>query len=84
MKKIMLLIVVLLLMAAVWWFWLSCGGVSHRELKKTVQDESSQLQTKLDARCDALETKLDRIEAKLDRLIELATPKLPDAMVPAP
>lgn len=80
--KFVILLVLLLLAGAAYWYLLA-GGVTHRELKETVLSESEQVQMKLDARCDVLEAKLDRIEAKLDRLIDLATPRLPDAMRPA-
>ena len=67
------------------------GAVSRREVKETVVGESSAIQARLDARCDAIErrfervdSKLDSIESKLDRLIDMATPRLPDGMVPAP
>ena len=71
---------VILLLIAGWVWYVQCGGVSHREIKETVVEESAKVQSRVDARCDALEQKLDRIEAKLDRLIEMATPKLPDGM----
>ena len=76
-----LLLVILLLLALAGWVWyMQCGGVSHREIRATVIDESAKVQARVEARCDALEQKLDRIESKLDRLIEMATPKLPDGM----
>ena len=64
------------------WLWLLYrdGGVTHRELSQKTEAESRAVQSKVDARCDAIERKLDRIESKLDRLIEMATPKLPDGM----
>ena len=64
------------------WLWLLYrdGGVTHRELSQKIETESMAVQSKVDARCDAIERKLDRIESKLDRLIEMATPKLPDGM----
>jgi len=81
MKKWIFAIVLLLAAAAAAWLWQSqCGGVSHRELKTTVTDESAAIQAKVDARFAALDAKLDRIESKLDKLIDMATPKLPDGM----
>ena len=77
---IVLLVILILLALAGWVWYMQCGGVSHREIKVTVIDESAKVQARMDARCDALEQKLDRIESKLDRLIEMATPKLPDGM----
>ena len=75
------LIVLVLLAAWAWWTW--CGGVSHVEIRDTVRDEAELVRKMVDSRCNAIERKLDRIESKLDRLIELATPKLPDNMIPA-
>ena len=78
--RIGVLLLVMLLLIAGWMWFVQCGGVSHREIKDTVIEQSAEVQAHVDARCDALERKLDRIEAKLDKLIEMATPKLPDGM----
>jgi len=81
MKRLLALVVVLLLAAVAAWIWCrACGGVTHRELKDAVTDESAAIQARIDARYRALDEKLDRIEAKLDKLIDMATPKLPDGM----
>lgn len=82
-KKIVIVTVLLLIALGVWIWYEMCGGVSHRELKSSILTESQTIQSKVDARCDALDRKLDHIEAKLDKLIEMATPKLPDGMKPA-
>ena len=78
----------LLVMLGAWlWLLYRDGGVTHRELSQKIETESMAVQSKVDARYDALEKKLDRIESKLDsveskldRLIQLATPRLPDGM----
>lgn len=77
---IAVLILILILAAAVWAWLAACGGVSHKEIKDAVEEESERVQNHVDSRCDAMERKLDRIESKLDRLIEMVTPKLPDGM----
>lgn len=83
MTKRVAVVVVLVALAAAWVWWSFCGGVSHAEIRDTVREEADSVRNALDSRCDAIERKLDRIESKLDRLIEMATPKLPDGMVPA-
>ena len=79
-RAVAALTLVLLLAAAVWAWRAACGGVSHREIKDAVQDESRRVQDHVDSRCNAMERKLDRIESKLDRLIDMVAPKLPDGM----
>ena len=80
-KRAKWLLILLLLLSAGFWAWhIYCGGVSHREIKDAVQEESRAVQSSVNSRCDAIERKLDRIESKLDRLIEMATPRLPDGM----
>ena len=93
-KKTFLLVVcvfLLLLLTLELYRFVVDGAVSRREIKESVVSESSAIQAHLDARCDAIErrferidSKLDGIESKLDRLIDMATPKLPDGMAPAP
>jgi len=84
MKRRIVLSVLVLLAFLVGWIWyLYCGGVTHRELMAAVEREGAETRAHVDRRCDALERKLDRIEGKLDRLVEMATPKLPDNMLPA-
>jgi len=84
MKRRILVFLLVLLALLTGWVWYSfCGGVTHRELKITVEHEGAETRAHIDRRCDALEKKLDRIESKLDRLIEMATPKFPDGMQPA-
>ena len=71
-------------------FWWWNDGVSHRDIYNTVKDESSHVQSRIDTRCDAIDSrgrtmdeKLDRIEAKLDALIKLATtPQPSDGLQP--
>ena len=83
-KRMMAIIVLAaLVLAAAWVWWTFHGGVSHAEIRDTVREEADSVRNAVDSRCDAIERKLDRIESKLDRLIEMATPKLPDGMVPA-
>jgi len=81
MKRLLVVVAVLLFVAIGVWLWAwACGGVSSRELRSAVEDESAAIQTRVDERFAVLDAKLDRIEAKIDRLIEMATPKLPDGM----
>ena len=82
-RAIAVLILILILSAAAWAWYAACGGVSHKEIKDAVQESAKRVEGHIDLRCDTMERKLDRIESKLDRLIELATPKLPDNMIPA-
>ena len=83
-KRVAVVIVLAaLVLAAAWAWWSFCGGVSHVEIRDTVREEADSVRNALDSRCDAIERKLDLIESKLVRLIEMATPKLPDGMVPA-
>ena len=78
-----IIVLAALALAAAWVWWTFCGGVSHAEIRDSVREEAASVRNAVDSRCDAIERKLDRIESKLDRLIEMATPKLPDGMVPA-
>lgn len=81
MKKWIVAVAVLLAAALAAWLWhAQCGGVSHRELKAAVENESAAIRARVDERFAALDAKLDRIESKLDRIIDMATPKLPDGM----
>ena len=89
--RIAVCVLLLLLLALEAFRFVMDGAVSRREVKETVVRESAAIQAHLDARCDAIErrferidSKLDGIESKLDRLIDMATPKLPDGMAPAP
>ena len=79
-RRAIAVLILILILAAAWAWYAACGGVSHKEIKDAVQEESKRVQDHVDSRCDAIERKLDRIEAKLDRLIDMATPKLPDGM----
>ena len=92
------LLLLLVVSFAAWIWWMFCGGVSHREVMNTVRTESESVRGLVDARADGIEAriavleakvaaadaKLDRIESKLDRILDLAAPKLPDDMRPAP
>ena len=89
--RIAVCVLLLLLLALEAYRLVVDGAVSRREVKESVVRESAAIQARLDARCDAIErrvervdSKLDGIESKLDRLIDMATPKLPDGMAPAP
>lgn len=82
-RAVAIAVLMIIMLAAAWAWWTFCGGVSHAEIRDTVREESESVRNAVDSRCDAIERKLDRIESKLDRLIEMATPKLPDGMVPA-
>lgn len=70
-------------------------GVDGARLAAEIRAESEAVQARLDDRFDQLERKmedvedrleqhLETLEDKIDRLIELATPRLPDGMEPAP
>lgn len=56
------------------------GGVTHRDLRDSIESEHARTRAGVDSRADAIDRRLDRIESKLDRLLELATPHLPDGM----
>lgn len=83
--KILIASVVFLILFLIlgWLLYRHAGDCTNREVHQRVLAESSVIQGKVDARCDALEKKLDRIEAKLDRLLKMAEPKFPDGMRPA-
>jgi len=82
-KFIFGVIIVAVVAAAGWVLYERYGGVSNREVKAAVAEESAAIQQQVDDRYARLDQKLDRIEAKLDRLLEMATPHLPDNMTPA-
>ena len=75
-RAIALAVLIVFALLAVWVWWTWCGSVSHAEIRDAIREESESVRKRVDSRCDA-------IERKLDRLIEMATPKLPDNMVPA-
>lgn len=79
MKNVVAILVILVL-AAVGAWWRHCGGVSHGDLKASIEREASATREQVAAHDARINEKLDRIEAKLDKLIEMATPKLPDGM----
>ena len=77
---VVVLVTIVAALVVIW--WLSRGDVSP-----LIVAESASIKSRIDARCDAIESKLDgadakldRIESKLDRLLEMATPKFPDGM----
>lgn len=82
-KFILGVIFVAVVAAAGWVLYERYGGVSNREVKAAVAEESAAIQQQVDDRYQRLDQKLDRIESKLDRLLEMATPHLPDNMTPA-
>lgn len=83
MKKLILAFVLLLVVAAAAIWCLKFAGVTHEDICTAVTDESTKIQSAVDARYQALDRKLDRIEDKLDKLLEIANRPLPDGMQPA-
>jgi len=82
MKLKLILAFVLLLAIVAAAMYLRYGGVTHRQIRETVTDESAAIQSRLDERYQALDRKLDRIEGKLDRLLDIANRPLPDNLQP--
>jgi len=79
-RKIIAALILLLLLFVAWRWFVSCEGVTHRDLKMFVVREGAETRAHIDERCDVLEKKLDRVEAKLDCLLEMASPKWSDGM----
>lgn len=79
------------------WFWYN-EGVTHRDLQETVQgegeltrksvnDESREIQARIDNRfaktmkkLDQLEAKLESVDSKLDKILEIAARPAVDGM----
>lgn len=74
-------LVLALLLLAGWLWYRFNGGVSHRDLREAIGEESAAVCARVDSRGDAIERRLERIEDKLDRLLRLAErPPCPDGM----